>query len=111
MLQRASKRTPISASIELINAWNHTSNMTNRHNVAVFMFLIFLSMGRGINILLLVSVLSVVPCIKFNFIIRQQFRFHVDSGEARSRTLTEFVFKCLKCYTVTEFKDLFIQRN
>ena len=79
MLQRASKRTPISASIEL----NHTSNMTNMHNVAVFMFLIFLPMGRGINILLRVSVLSVVPCIKFNFIIRQQFRFHVDSGEAR----------------------------
>ena len=25
--------------------------------------------------------------------------------------LTEFVFKCLKGYTVTEFKDLFLQRN
>ena len=25
--------------------------------------------------------------------------------------LTEFVFKCIKGYTVTEFKDLFLQRN
>ena len=25
--------------------------------------------------------------------------------------LTEFVFKCLKGYTITEFKDLFLQRN
>ena len=25
--------------------------------------------------------------------------------------LTEFVFKCLKGYTVTKFKDLFLQRN
>ena len=25
--------------------------------------------------------------------------------------LTEFVFKCLKGYPVTEFKDLFLQRN
>ena len=25
--------------------------------------------------------------------------------------LTEFVFKCLKGYTVTEFKNLFLQRN
>ena len=83
MLQRVSKRTPISASIELINTLKQTSNMTNIKQVALFMFLIFLPMGRGLHILLLVSVVSVVPCIKFNFIIRQQFRFHVDSGEAR----------------------------
>ena len=25
--------------------------------------------------------------------------------------LTEFVFKCMKGFTVTEFKDLFVQRN
>ena len=55
--------------------------MTNLQHVALFMFLIFLPMGRVlISILLLVSVLSSVPCI---LIILQQFPFYVDSEKAR----------------------------
>ena len=47
--------------------------MTNLQHVALFMFLIFLPMGRVlISILLLVSVLSSVPCI---LIILEQFPF------------------------------------
>ena len=66
MIQRATKHTPISASIEFINEQG-TRDPTCRisQRLAVFVFLIFLSMGRGVFCNLLLFIISSVPCIKF----------------------------------------------